>query len=52
MLGGRTTYEMMEGQWPTVVPGEAEASPQLRIQRGHILEIRPTAFAAHHHNSV
>jgi dihydrofolate reductase len=30
MLWGRTTYEMMEGVWPSVARGEVEAPPALR----------------------
>ena len=30
MLWGRTTYEMMEGHWPAVARGEAEAPPAMR----------------------
>lgn len=30
MLWGRTTYEMMESYWPSVVRGEVEAPPAIR----------------------
>jgi dihydrofolate reductase len=50
MLWGRVTYEMMEGHWPAVARGDAEAPPAMR-EWAVKLEAKPkhVASSTRHH---